>query len=85
MMFGDADLGSVVPWETVPFDVWLVVSAPGGGLGCVSSVLLGVCGEVEGSGDNDTSSRLTAVVLCCVVVEGFCVSLVVVIVEKLTL
>lgn len=85
-MFGDADLGgSVVPWETVPFDVWLVVLAPGGGLACVSSVLLAVCGEVKGGGDNDTSSGLTAVVLCCIVVEGFCVSLVVVTVEKLTL
>lgn len=38
--------------------------------GGVSSVLLGVCGGVEGGGD--TFSVVTAVVLCCVLV-GFIV------------
>lgn len=89
VMFGDVDPdGSVVSWETVTLDVWLVVSVPGEGLGSVSSVLFGVCEEVEGVGDNDTSSGLTAVVFCCVVVvvvESCCVSLVVVTVEELTL
>lgn len=41
-------------------------------LACVSSVLLGVLGEVEGVGDDDTFSEVTAVVIWCVVVVGGC-------------
>lgn len=55
--FGDSDPGGGVgPWENDSLDVQLVAVVSREGLGCVSSVLLGVCGEVEGSVDNDTLS-----------------------------
>ena len=45
---------------------------------------MGVCGEVEGGGDDDTFSEVTAVVMWCVVVGGWCVLLAVATVGKLT-
>lgn len=74
--FGDSDAGlCVTPWETVSLDVWLFIVVSGVWLVCVSSVLLGVCGEVEGSVDNDTFFEETAM---WAVVVGFCVVLVVI-------
>lgn len=40
-------------------------------VGRISSVLLGVCGEVVGGGDDDP--KVTALVLWCVVVGSSCV------------
>lgn len=70
LTFGDSDpAGNVAPWETVSSDVWLVVC--GGVLGCVTSVPLVVCGEVEGGGeDDDALSGVTPVVIWCADVGG---------------
>lgn len=58
---------SVTSWETVSLDVWWFVVVSGVWLGRVSSVLLGVCGEVESG--VDTFFEETAVwaveVRCC--------------------
>lgn len=60
--FGESDAGwSVTLWETASLDVWLFIVVSGVWLGCVSSVLLGVCGEAEGGVDTDTFCEETTV------------------------
>lgn len=70
------------PGDTVSMDVWLVVVLWVGGLGCVSFVPLGGCGEFEGGGDDDAFSGVTAELFWCVAGGG--VLLVVTTEDKLT-